>query len=586
MGACAAQLPGIENKRALASSNLSERFNGKCIAMSVPEPPHDNAKAESFEEQEQRRLLRVANALRATWRLPVIAAIVIAVLIVPAFVILRVVFSSTTTTFLSRVQFTFGPNSDIARRVGNALIDVSTFDIRYPNDARFTINELLDPAILDQVYNELDLNRLGIRREAFYPAFSIRPFSPTEQELTESYRQLLADRRLLFAERERLEQQLKSRLEAASRGAAELSFTISAPLAPEVGRAIVQRVPRTWAQVAIEKKGVLKLQGFTGMDKVIPEGTLDRQPLPLAILSVLEAGQRLDDRLLELGKVPGIGTSRDGPSGKTFRDLEWEVRELRLFHINPLRAALMTYAFPKNDRELRDILQERINYLGILEANALRQSQAIEEGLARFVDATGGLIRGVPERRGNEQGGVGGTTISQVGENFIDKILALTRVGLYAAQNQAFLAEQTNAQLELNRRASEYHGEQNRWKEMLAALPSEGAAPKQLDEATLTRIAQQLRVAVDETNAKWAALSRMEAEFATNRLSRTAELYVPLFSGTDVIRYNPTFNLGSLVAAMSALFIVFLVFWGIRAVLFMRRKPYPPSRVALRQSPA
>jgi hypothetical protein len=541
--------------------------------MTVPKPPHDNDDQKSFEERDQRRLRRVANALLATWRLPVIAAIVVAVLIVPAFIILRFVSSSTTTTFLSRVQFTFGSNSDVARRVGNALINVSTFDIRYPNDARFTINELIDPAILDQVYNELDLNRFGIRREAFFPAFSIRPFSPTEQEISESYRQLLADKRLLLAERERLEQQLKSRFEAASSGAAELSFTVSAPLPPEVGRAIVQKVPRTWAHVAIEKKGVLKLQGFTGVEKVIPEGTLDRQPVPLAILAVLEAGQRLDDRLLELSKVPGMGTSRDAPSGKTFRDLEWEVRELRLFHINPLRAALMTYAFPKNDRELRDILRQRIAYLEILEANATSQSQAIQEGVARFVDATGGLIRGVPERRGNEQGGVSGTTISQVGENFIDKILALTRVGLYAAQNQAFLAEQTNAQIELNRRASEYHGEQNRWKEMLAALPSEGEAPKQLDEAALAQMAHQLRGAIDETNAKWAALSRMEAEFATNRLSRTAELYVPLFSGTDVIRFDPIFKLGSLAAAMSVLFIFFLALWGLRAVLFVRRNP-------------
>jgi hypothetical protein len=536
--------------------------------MTVPKPPHVNADEESFEEGDQRLLRRIANALRATWRLPVIAAIIIAVLIVPAFLILRFAFPSATTTFISRVQFTFSNFG----RVGNALVDTSTFDFRYPNDVRFTINELLDPVILDEVYNELNLNRFKIDRQAFYSAFSIRPFAPTEQEISESYRQLLADKRLLLAERERLEHQLKSRLEAASRGSAELSFTLSARLPPEVGRAIVQRVPRTWAQVAIEKKGVLNLHGFTGVEKVIPEGTLDRQPLPLAILAVLEAGQRLDDRLLELSKVPGIGTSRDGPSGKSFRDLEWEVRELRLFHINPLRAALMTYAFPKNDRELRDILQQRINHLETLEADATSQSQAIQESLARFVDATGGLIRGVPERRSNEQGGVGGTTISQVNENFIDKILALTRVGLYAAQNQAFLAEQTSAQLTLNRRASEYHGEQNRWKEMLAALPPEGAAPKQLDEATLTRVAQQLRVAIDETNAKWAALSRVEAEFAANRLSRTAELYVPLLSGRDVIRFDPTFNLSSLAAAMSALFIVFLAFWGIRAALFMGRK--------------
>src|SRR5262249_39380727 len=169
---------------------------------------------------------------------------------------------------------------------------------------RFTINEILDPAILDQVYNELGLNRFGLSQGAFYSAFSIRPFSPTEQEITDSFRQQMTDRRLTFAERERLEQQLRNRLEAASRGPPDLSSPLPAPLVlpPEVGRAVVQRVPRIWAQTAIEKKGVLRIAGFTAVDKVIPEETLDRQPLPLAILALIEASQRLDNRLFEIRK--------------------------------------------------------------------------------------------------------------------------------------------------------------------------------------------------------------------------------------------------------------------------------------------
>src|SRR5262249_57093305 len=109
----------------------------------------------------------------------------------------------------------------------------------YPNEARFTINEILDPAILDQVYNELDLNRFGVRHEAFYSAFSIRPFSPTEGEVVDLFRQQLADRRLTFAERERLEQQLRNRLQGASRGAAELSLKLPRlVISPQVGRAV------------------------------------------------------------------------------------------------------------------------------------------------------------------------------------------------------------------------------------------------------------------------------------------------------------------------------------------------------------
>jgi hypothetical protein len=526
--------------------------------MTAPKPPHDDSKAESFEERQKWRFLRVANALRATWRIPVITAIVLAGLMVAAFMILRFTLPSTTTTFISRFQFTF-PGVEAGH---------------YPNGARFTINEILDPAILDQVYNDLELNRFGVSHQAFYSAFSIRPFSPTEGEVVDLFRQQLADRRLTFVERERLEQQLRDRLEVASRGAAELSLTLPGPLVlpPEVGRAIVQRVPRVWAQIAIEKRGVLRIPGFTGVGKLIPEETNDREPFPLAVLALIEASHRLDERLFEIGKTPGMATVRDSNSGKSVRDLEWDVRELQLFHINPLRAALMTYSFPKYNRELRDIVQQRISFLEILEANATRQAQAIGEALTRFVDANAGLNRGAPERRSTEQGSAGGTTIPQLSEGFIDRIIALTRTSLYAYQNQTVIAERTDSQFQLNQRASEYRGEQNRWKGLLAALPPEGAAPKELDEAALARLAQQLRFAIDETNAKWGTLARLEAEFAPNRLSRTAEIYTPLSVGRDVISFDPVYTRSALAAAMSMLVILCLGLWGALAVLFMRRR--------------
>src|SRR5262249_498557 len=523
--------------------------------MTAPKPPHDDSKAESFDERQKRRFLLVANALRATWRIPVITAIVLAVLFVTAFMILRFAVPSTTTTFISRLQFTF-PGLETGR---------------YPNDTRFTINEILDPAILDQVYNDLELNRFGVSHEAFYSAFSIRPFSPTEGEVVDLFRQQLADRRLTFVERERLEQQLRNRLEAASLGAAELSFTLPGPLVlpPEVGRAIVQRVPRVWAQLAIEKKGVLRLPGFTAVEKLIPEETNGREPFPLTVLSLIEASQRLDDRLSEIVKTPGMGTVRASISCKSFRHLQWDIREFQLFRINPLRAALMTYSFPKSDRELRDILQQRISSLEILEADATRQAQAIGESLSRFVDANAGLNRGTAERRGAEQVSAGGTTIPQVSEGFIDRIIDLTRAGLSAQKNQTVIADRTNGQFELNRRASEYRGEQNRWKELLAALPS---VPKEPDEATLARLTQQLRFAIDEMNAKWATLSRLEAEFAPWRLSRTAEIYIPLSTGRDVISFDPVYTRSALAAAMSVLIILCLGLWGVLAVLFMRRR--------------
>jgi hypothetical protein len=513
----------------------------------------EGGKGERVEGPYTRRLRLVANALGATWRLPLFMAIIFGILVVAAFMLLRFTFPTTINTFISRLQFTF-PGAEAGR---------------YPNELPFTINE-----ILDRVYNDLELNRYGIRHEDFYSAFSIRPFSLTENEIADSFRQLLADRRILFAERERIERQLKDRLEQASRGAAELSFTLrgGSVFPSEVGRAVVQRVPRIWAQLAIEKKGVLRIQGFSSEEKVIPEEKVKDQPLPFLILTLMEASQRIDDRLLEMARAPGIKTLRDDASGKSFRDLESDIRELQLFRINPLRAALTTYAFPNYGRELRDILQQRIVNLKILEDNTLRQAQAVGDSLARYVDATSALARGASERRGTEPNTAGGTTIPQVSESFIDKVIELTRASVYAAQYQIFVTDRTLTQFELNRRASEHRGERRRWDELLASLPSEGASEKEPDQTTLVRLTQQMHSAVNEINAKWAALSRLEAEFAANRLSRTAEIYAPLVSGPDIIRLDPVFNLSALSAALSLVLMFCGMLWVGLALLYIRRE--------------
>jgi hypothetical protein len=528
--------------------------------MASPEQLHDIAKAKM--EARQRRNARIANALRATWRFPAIAAVVLAVLSAAAFLILRVVLPSTTTTFISRIQFTF--ESEERRR--------------YPNGVLFTINEILDLPILAAVYNRLELEHFSIEREEFYAGFSIRPFALTELEIVEQVRQQLSDRRILSVERERLEQQLRTRLEQASRRAAELSFTVRPPLVlpPEVGRAIVQLVPRVWSQDAIEKKGILRLKTFSGVMNVISRELIGQQALPLSILALTEASLRLDERLAEMSNTPGIWTVRDPASGKSFRDFERDIRDLQLLHIKPLRAALTTYAFPKNGGELRAILQQHINDLEILQADAAKQAEAVGESLTRFVDAIASPARAsparrAPERQGAEQGAAGGTTIPQVGEGFIDRIIELTRASRDAERNQAFIMDQTTTQLDLNRRAIAYGIEQTRWKEMLANLPSDGTAPEP-DEVARERIVQQLRFAIDEINAKWAALSGLESESGANRLSRTAEVYVPLVPGRDVIRYDPIFNRSTFVAVMSAVVLFSLGLWGLLAALFLRRE--------------
>jgi hypothetical protein len=177
------------------------------------------------------------------------------------------------------------------------------------------------------------------------------------------------------------------------------------------------------------------------------------------------------------------------------------------------------------------------------------------------------------ERRAPDTGAAtGGAAIPQVGETFIDRIIELTRQDREAEQVRTFIAERTQKQFEFNQRAIALRSEQGRWKELLADLRSDAAARKDLDETTNGQVVRELRYGIGEVNAQWAALSRMETEFAANRTSRTAEIYAPYAGHRDVLSNDIILNTRVLALVLWAIVIFFLGFWGIRAALLLTRR--------------
>jgi hypothetical protein len=97
------------------------------------------------------------------------------------------------------------------------------------------------------------------------------------------------------------------------------------------------------------------------------------------------------------------------------------------------------------------------------------------------------------------------------------------------------------------------------------------AARKDLDASARGQIIQDVRYAIDKANATWAALSRMETEFAANRTGRTADMYAPYATYRDVVSNDLILNTTVLGAALWALIVFFLGFWAIRATLLLTR---------------
>src|SRR5262249_10595218 len=160
------------------------------LAMDVLDTPHAPPESRHLGEpdKEKLQLHRVVRALRATWRIPLLATIIVLIVTIAVLVSLLAVFPPTR-AYISHLQFTFP----------------SPVSCPFPHNSLSAINELLDPVILGIVYDQLELGKYDVDRNQFLGAFSIRPFTLAEAEIAERFRQQMSDRRLSAVERERLE---------------------------------------------------------------------------------------------------------------------------------------------------------------------------------------------------------------------------------------------------------------------------------------------------------------------------------------------------------------------------------------------
>jgi len=481
-----------------------------------------------------------------------------------------------TTTYVNQFQFTFPlgnseKQKDVLRRSEQSAETLPP--LRYPNGLTFSLNDLIDPSTLSAVYDEFKLNDYGIKRETFYASFAIRPFGPTEADIAERFRQQMADRRITFTERERLEAQLKTQLEQASRGAAELTFTLRErfPLPKEVGRAIVQTIPLMWSRIAIERKGVLLPAGIFMSPAIVPEDAIKGQTLPMAILAVTEASFRLFSRLSELRGIPGMTTIRDGQTGKSFRDLEMNFNDLEFLRLNGLRAALQRFDFGGNREQAAALVEQHIQNLSLAENDAQRTADATSASIKEYVNSITGLKGRPAEQRSSQGGGFAGTTtIPQLTDNFIDKILSMSDRG--REEEEAFISDMMSRQIKLSEKLLLVHSQREKWAGVLAMLQAGSSDRKPLDDATKAELTQSVAVTADALNKTWATLTRMQSDSVLSRggYIYSGRLYEPYIVPHDVVVSHPVLNVVTLLICLSLAVFVFLAVWAVRATMFFR----------------
>jgi hypothetical protein len=124
----------------------------------------------------------------------------------------------------------------------------------------------------------------------------------------------------------------------------------------------------------------------------------------------------------------------------------------------------------------------------------------------------------------------------------------------------------------LNKSAIALRSEQSRWKELLADARADQPNRKDLDDTARGLIVARVNQTAKDANAIWAALSRIESEFASNRTGRTAEIYTSYIPEKDVVIGDSIFTWVMADAVISAAVIFWIGLWGYRAIAVLTYK--------------
>lgn len=504
---------------------------------------------------------RLYHAAKAAWKLAAIVAVFFLIVLSTVLFLLRSAVPATTTYF-ARFEFKF-PGVESGR---------------FPSGDVFSLNEIIEPAVVGPIYDRFKLDSYKIDRGEFFNALSIRPYIPQETEIIERFQQQLADRRLTITERERIEARLRSALDQGSRSGAEVALTLRRTIGipRELGRSIVQAVPQMWSQYAIEKRGVLRLPNVTASDVAISAQDLSRASLPLGLVMLSQASDRLQARLTNGSRIAGIQTLVEPLSRRSFRDLENDFLDLAVFQINPLIGTLSLYAFEQGLDEVRLLVQQRITELRTESNFNSGIASALSTNVTQFVDSIATLKGRSEARRGvtelsNSQSNGATTTIPQLSENFIDKLVEMSGRGREADENlQRRISDLTARQLQTAEKLVAIKVETEKWEYLLDKL-SVREQRLTLDAQGQARLKDRLLSVSKELNRQWDLLNTLESEFAANRLSHTAKLYNLFLTLPDTFKYDPFFNVAAISLVFAASWFVFLAVWAIRVLVIMNR---------------
>lgn len=432
------------------------------------------------------------------------------------------------------------------------LVFLNAADSKYPNDTPFSLSDIVAPNILSKVYDYNGLSDRNIKLNEFMSSISIAPYSPTLAETIDRYRDRLSDRKLTFAEKTAIEDEMRREIAQLSRHNALLTFISQKPipLSRAQGSKILSDIVSEWARDAIERRGVLTTPESHDKSALIDATLVGSLDYNLAVELVQNAVKRLLRRIEEIKAYPGATTLIDKASGLNVLSLERELSAVDDFVVAQIGAQIDQFGVSRDKEFSSVVLEARIGQLERAKAKSEQERLAVlqlRESYKNGSSAEAGAARagGVTTGQGRPETIPSGTVIPQLSGDFIDRLLTLRD----NRTDAEFLQKLANEELELRRKTITIGDEIVRLKGAKQAMAQNSPEAVMVEQ----RLKRDLDAAVARLNSFWEIAGGLFEEINKAKFSVSSSLYRDLALPSSVRVRHPverTLTIGVIVAVM------------------------------------
>ncbi len=380
----------------------------------------------------------------------------------------------------------------------------------YPNGTAFAPSDVLDTPIVQAVFERNDLAKIT-DFSTFKQSLSITTQNSEVERLQREYTARLSERTLAAADRARLEQEFESKLQGLRNGQFTLSLSSSENLfarSDVLTGKVFEDILEEWARFA-DSRGIFNynVELYTpNMIAAIQRADGDYVVVYDQIRTMIE---QLLNNLGKIQKLPHANLVRAGEGNLTLADLKVQLQDITRFRLPELLGMVRSAGLSRNAERSMIYINEQIVNIDREIAALTKQRENTGAALQSYMDnrsatsrsTTGGNL-GDFSPRGSQQSNntqMGGNSIPQFGESFLDRIVEMTTKN----SDIAFRQELAREEMKLGNLLVDAEKEKTVYASMLKALAQTPSAEttrrnemKNWVEASITEMTAQLQASV------------------------------------------------------------------------------------------